>query len=155
MAAYEYAVKGLCKVPAQKVGELMEKLERSKNGLSPSSLLEASRKDGTLLHEYFDWDDTSAAEKWRMSQAQGLILNVRVVIKETDSDHEIKERGFVPTTDRKSAYVSLQTAFSNEEWKKSLLNQVKTDMETFIAKYRRLQEVQSVIAQMELVKESL
>lgn len=155
MAAYEYAVKGLCKVPAQKVGELMEKLERSKNGLSPSSLLEASRKDGTLLHEYFDWDDTSAAEKWRMSQAQGLILNVRVVIKETDSDHEIKERGFVPTPDRKSAYVSLQTAFSNEEWKKSLLNQVKTDMETFIAKYRRLQEVQSVIAQMELVKESL
>jgi hypothetical protein len=155
MAAYEYAVKGLCKVPAQKVGELMEKLERSKNGLSPSSLLEASRKDGTLLHEYFDWDDTSAAEKWRLSQAQGLILNVRVVIKETDSDHEIKERGFVATPDRKSAYVSLQTAFSNEEWKKSLLNQVKTDMETFIAKYRRLQEVQSVIAQMELVKESL
>lgn len=155
MAAYEYAVKGLCKVPAQKVGELMEKLERSKNGLSPSSLLEASRKDGTLLHEYFDWDDTSAAEKWRLSQAQGLILNVRVVIKETDSDHEIKERGFVATPDRKSAYVSLQTAFSNEEWKKSLLNQVKTDMETFIAKYRRLQEVQSVIAQMELFKESL
>ena len=152
MAAYEYAVKGLCKAPAQKVGELMEKLERSKNGLTPSSLLEASRKKGALLHDDFDWDDTVAAEKWRLTQAQRIILNVRIVIQQTDSESVEKERGFISVPGGKSAYVSLQSAFSNEEWKKHLLEQAKYDMETFIAKYRRLGELAPVIQAMNEVK---
>ena len=152
MAAYEYAVKGIYKAPAQQVGELLEKLEQSDNGLSPSTLLEASREEGSLLHDEFEWNDGIAAEKWRLSQAQKIILNIRVVIEKTDSEQERKERGFVVTPGGNSAYVSLQAAFSNEEWKNHLLNQAKEEMDMFIAKYSRLTELAPVI---EAMKKSL
>ena len=155
MAAYEYAVKGLCKAPAQKVGELLEKLEHSKNGLSPSTLLEASRKKGSLLYDDFEWNDGIAAEKWRLSQAQKIIQNVRIVIEKTDTETERKERGFVSIPGGKSAYVALQSAFSNEEWKNHLLNQAKEEMDMFIAKYSRLNELEPVIQAMKDIREKV
>ena len=56
MAAYmyEYRVKGLVKAPAQVAGEIMEQLEQSEQGLSPASLLDASRDESAPLHGEFE-----------------------------------------------------------------------------------------------------
>ena len=155
MAAYEYATKGLYKAPAQQVGELFEQLERSETGLTPKSVLDAARDKDSLIHDEFEWDNDIAAEKYRLKQAQSMILNVRVIVRET-TDQELRkewnERGFMCTPGGKSVYVTLQSALNNEEWHMHLMNQAKEEMESFIAKYRRLTELSEVIRAMQDVQ---
>ena len=146
--SYEYKVPGLQKAPAQVAGEIMAELEQSEQGLSPASLLDASRDENAPLHGEFEWDDAKAAESYRLKQAGDLIRNIRIVI---DDSQEQPERAFVNVNYGQSAYVSLQSALTNESWKESLLCSAKRDMELFRAKYRRLEELAEVLTAMQKV----
>lgn len=159
MAACSYVFKlpGLVKAPAQSVGELFERLEQSPEGLSPSSVLNASRDENSLLHDEFEWDDTAAAEKYRLGQARFLIQNLTIVTRTDDQTERQNgnDRAFVITPGYKGAYVAIDHALTNAEWRTHLLNTAKQDMDAFIAKYRRLEELASVIVQMEKVKQAV
>lgn len=149
---YEYRVNGLIKAPAQAVGELFETLEHSSVGLSPESVLNASRSEGTLLHDEFEWRDDVAAEKFRLRQAQDMIRNIRIVVEATDDNGEKvvqRERGFISSPGGKSAYVMIASAFKNDEWQAHLMEQARRDMEAFCAKYRRLEQLGPIIIEME------
>lgn len=52
--------------------------------LSPADVVETARDPSSPLHHCFDWDDTSAAESWRIEQARRLIRSVRVVVVHED-----------------------------------------------------------------------
>ena len=149
--SYEYKVNGLAKAPAQAVGELFEQLQNSEAGLTPSSVLNASRDEGSLLHSSFEWDDAVAGEKYRLNQARSIIQNVVVVEKTTDADEreKVADRAFVITPGGKSAYVALDCAMSNAKWRCHLLKLAKEDMQIFAQKYRRLSELADVIRKMD------
>jgi hypothetical protein len=81
----------------------------SKHGelLQPSDVVNAARSEDSILHKFFDWDDSHAAHAWRMTQARGLIRQFRYVITtETtqissvyyirDPDLEQGEAGYIP-----------------------------------------------------------
>lgn len=153
MAAFEYrygfaSPAGLHKVAADVVGKVCEELERSESGLTPRSLLDYSRDVNSPTHDEFEWDDSVAAEKFRLKQAHQLIIDLRIV--HDNADREVtKDRAFIVTPERKSEYVPLQKALTNDEWRIGLLAQARKDSEIFLAKYRRLEELASVNAAME------
>lgn len=71
---------------AQKVGEELEKIEYK----DAKTVLEAARKNKrSELHKCFEWDDSQAAEQYRLSQA-GLILRALVTNEEVEDEGEIK-----------------------------------------------------------------
>lgn len=144
---FEWRTPGLYKAPAQTVGEICDDLSRTPDGLTPATLLDAARDEASPLHDDFEWRDDVAAEKYRQRQAQDMIRNLRIVVKREDSTEQ-RERSFVVTGERKSIYVPLLRALSNEEWKKSLLAQAETDAQVFLAKYQRLEELQSIVTAM-------
>ena len=149
MAAFKYEFSGgsqFRKVDAQTVGEICEELEKGERGLSPQSLLDVSRDENAPLHDAFTWDDTEAAEKWRLEEARLLIANIRIV-RSTDTVERV--RGFVSTPGRKNVYVSLDTALHKEEYKNHLLEQARRDTEAYMAKYRTLAELANVITAMD------
>lgn len=154
---YEFKLSGLVKAPAQKVGELFEKLQNSPEGLSPSSVLNASRKKGSLLHDDFEWNDGVAAEKYRLQQARFIIQNIVVVTETTDKNQRTvyKDRAYVSATAKTGAYVSLNNALTNDEWRSHLLECAKNEMDVFCAKYARLSELASVVEAMKAVKEAM
>lgn len=143
MAAFEYCVPGLFKTPANIAGAECERLQNSEQGLSPATLLDASRDVNAPLHGEFEWRDDVAAEKYRLGQAQRIIQNLRIVVTRSDGTKE-HERSFVVTPGGKSVYVTLSAAMSNESWKKHLLEQAKEDATIFLSKYRRLEELSEV-----------
>lgn len=151
MAAYEYRVKGLYSAPAQAVGELFEKLEKSKAGLTPQSVVDASRDKKSLLHNEFEWDDKIAAEGYRRNQASAIIRNV-VVVKATTDEEERRVRGFVSIPGGTTNYVTIEHALKRDEWREHLMKQAKCDMLEFEAKYRVLTELADVIAAMHRVE---
>lgn len=148
MAAYEYKVKGLYKVDAQVAGEICEELQNSPQGLTPETLLEVSSDKSCPLHGEFEWRDDVAAHKYRLQQAADLIRCITVVIDTGEADKQ-NERAFVVKPGGESAYVSLRNAMSNDVWRDHLLKQAKDELRCFQGKYRRLEELAGVNAEIE------
>ena len=151
MAAFSYAyhIPGLQKNPIEVVSKVLNELASSSEGLTPKTLLEASRDVNAPLHNEFEWNDGVAAEKYREYQAQKIIQNVYIKYSTDQQEREQQERAFVPTPDRQSRYVALASALTNDEWKAHLMEEAKRDMKAFAAKYRRLTELQGLIHEME------
>ena len=141
---YKYKFDGLHKVSADIAGRICQELTETEEGLTPQKLVDVSRDENHPLHDEFEWDDSIAAEAYRITQAKQLIRDITIVKEEEQK----KDRGFVITPGGNHVYVPLNDALNNEEWKNNLLNAAKRDMIAFIAKYRRLQELTAVIEPM-------
>lgn len=48
--------------------------------LVPADVVEAARDPRSPLHSHFEWDDSTAAEKYRIEQARTLIRSVKVEV---------------------------------------------------------------------------
>ena len=148
MAAYEYKIKGIYKADAQVAGEICEELQNSPQGLTPETLLEVASDKTCPLHNDFEWRDDVAAQKYRLQQAADMIRCITIVIDNGNPDTQ-NERAFVVKGDRKSAYVSLKNAISNDVWRENLLKQAKDELRWFQGKYRRLEELAGVNAEID------
>lgn len=142
MAAYSYEfAKGfVCNTGAETVGQVIEQITKRDGQVTPSALLDASRDDSAPLHGCFEWDDSIAAERYRLHQARQMIANVRIV---QSTDTAERDRAFV-SAPKKNVYVTLESALGDEEMRKHLLKQAKEDARVFLAKYRRLTELSEV-----------
>ena len=53
--------------------------------LTPALVVDTAKDPEHPLHTRFDWDDTTAAEKYRLVQAAYIIRSVRVTVQRSDS----------------------------------------------------------------------
>ena len=100
------------------------------------------------MHNEFEWRDDVAAEKYRLTQAQGIIQNLRVVAVQADGS-EAMDRAYVVRPGGESRYVALQSALSREDWRDHLLEEARRDCRNFIGKYRRLKALAGITDAME------
>ena len=140
---YEFSISGYHKVSAQAVGEMIEELSSKGVEVTPEVLLDASRDENSLTHCEFEWDDTVAAEKYRLTQSYDLIRHIRIV-REEKKPEEYQERGFVPIPGGRNVFVPLDKALGKEEYRDFLIKQARNDMQIFLGKYRRIEELASV-----------
>lgn len=121
--------------------------------LQPKIVVDAARDDESPLHDSFDWDDSSAAEKYRLAQARNLIR--AVVTHETVGKKSVPTRVFVSLTpDRDEdgvGYRLTKSVLSDEAHRQQLLADAVAEMNRFREKYRRLSELAKVFAAMEEV----
>ena len=75
----------LFKADPEKVYEELQTLDE----ITPDSVLELARDENSVLHNEIDWNDKTAAEKWRKQQARQILCYL--VIKE-----EAPEENAVP-----------------------------------------------------------
>ena len=118
--------------------------------LDPQAVVDASRAEGAPLHGLFEWDDSVAAEKYRITQARFIIRNI-VKDEKTDGP-SVTVRKFVHVD---AGYMPIKAVMSNEELRKSLIESAFADMEAFRAKYRALSELAAVFDAMESIKAAL
>jgi hypothetical protein len=53
-------------------------------GLTAENLLRKASKKSSSLYEFFDWDNSSAGEKWRLSQARSLINEIKIIVEDKE-----------------------------------------------------------------------
>lgn len=87
----------------EKVVDSLRELERDNGRLLPGDVVEAARAPESPLHSHFNWDDSDAAEKYRLMQARTLIRTVKLEI--TVRDVPLSVVGYVrdPEADAKTA----------------------------------------------------
>lgn len=76
------------------VREELQAILDENGDLTPALVVDAARDEDHPLHDRFDWDDSDAAEKWRINQAAHLIRSVKVT-REIAPDRVIHVRAFI------------------------------------------------------------
>lgn len=86
---YSYRSGYSYKVPAQTVGKALESIEEKEGKVTSASFLEYSRPETSETHSMFEWDDSIAAEKYRLRQSAAIIGQIEVHIEYIDNQEEI------------------------------------------------------------------
>lgn len=145
--------------------ELLD-IQRMNHGLlDPVKVVEYARNPRTTLHFRFEWDDTEAAELYRIEQARKIIRMELVVVSEGDEgvmriipytgaeDGKVV-RAFVSLKrDRRAedarGYRTLISVLSDDELKWQMLEAARAEMLVFRRKYESLKALAGVFSEMD------
>lgn len=144
MSAYTWKTGAVVKTDANIAGKQFEQLEKSV-GLTPQTVLDANRAKNAPLHNEFEWDNNTAAEKYRLKQAGYLLRSICLVV-ETE-EHKAREVRAVFQTEYKGAYESIVTIYSDSEKHGALLRRALKELEAVTRKYETLSELQPIKAE--------
>lgn len=133
----------------QVVVRALERIEEEHGVITPETVVATARPASSPLHGYFEWNNTKAADKYRLWQARMLIRSVSVVY-EMDGDGK-SNRGFVNmtvTVDNKPerGYIGIARAMSDDELREQLLKQAKQEAQEWRRRYNNLTELSEVFA---------
>lgn len=105
-------------------------------------IVDAARDENTELHKCFEWDDSLAAEKWRLKQARDVVHHL-VIKEETVPEDRPEIRFFVkPKSDE--GYKPVKLVVQNEDEYKALLEKAWAELHAFKVKYSILNELQEI-----------
>ena len=129
-------------LPAQSAGEELERIERKHGRITPGNVLEESRPTGAVLHSLFEWNDSAAAEKFRLEQAREVIGNIAVV-RMIEGRPTEPVRAFVNLVpaNRERGYSSIVKVLSNREYAHQLLETALAEFQALRNKYAILVEL--------------
>lgn len=147
---YSFRVPGLFgNLSAEDAAKELEKIRSNHGELRPEYVVEDAKDENSILHDYFDWDDSSAAAKYRAQQARVLINNIKVEVKTTKVFCNVKAFVNVVTdTNKLRTYVPINEVLADNTAYADLLSQAKDDMSSFIDKYNRVSELSGVTKEM-------
>ncbi len=118
------------KEEAQGYGERLEYIASENKGkITPSLVVEDGKNKSSPFHNYFEWNDKTASEQYRLQQARNLINHIiEVVVIEGKPS---KQRSFfnVVNGGGERVYVTLNKAVTTKSYRLQLLNQLITVLE--------------------------
>ena len=133
----------------------LEAIAAKNNGLLPAkAVVEWARKNPrSELHKRFTWDDTEAAEKFRLWEARSIIARVTIEPREN-----VEVRAWVNLpSDRvgdEPAYRATVRVMSDADMRAELLASVKVELGRLRNKHADLTELASVWHEIDRVSES-
>jgi len=131
-------------VDPDEAGRFVESLIEKHGSVRPMTLVEESRPAGAVLHPVFEWDDTIAAERFRMEQGRGVLKNLVVLSPATASrPSPVELRAFVPVTvkkDEERGYVTIEEVLHNPDYLGEMLDRARRDLLSFERKYEMLKD---------------
>lgn len=133
--------------------------------LTPQIVLTAARPVDSVLHQYFEWDDSAAAEKYRLAQAGNLIRRVKIKVETSEGDtYDVRAFVHVPATANPAAdiadpddtanapsatYLPEDVARRDAVAREIVLRQMRRDWTSFKRRYEHLQEFWNLMAEEE------
>lgn len=124
---------------AQPAGEIMKQLE-AENRLTAADLVNVSRPEDAPLHDYFEWDDAKAAEKFRETQGKNLIEAVVEVIEnpsaENDGPVEVEiQKAFYAVGTGNHNYYHIDTIVQDDDKSQQLFEMAFRELKAFERRY--------------------
>ena len=139
------------KVSADVVGKEFEAIENKYGKLTSELVLQNAESKDSPIHELFDWDDSSAAYKYRLHQASVLICNLSVEVEGNAVKHPIQTRAYVDVSEDNivGTFINVTSAFKNKDTKEIVLQRAYKELQAFKIKYQSLSELSLVINDMD------
>lgn len=135
-----WRIKGIYDADAQKVAE-----EIGGGKVTPQEVLEKAKNEDSELHKCFEWDDSVAAEKYRLQQAGNIL---RMIVYQSGEKDACPVRVFQITTER-NTYQPTRLFIEQQDEYQNLLKRAKNELESFKRKYKALSELEQVFKAIE------
>lgn len=124
----------------------LKRLEQKHGIITPKAVVSYAKPKTSPLHRYFTWDDTKAAEEYRLWQAQHLVA--RVFVRVTgDDDEKPTLRAFVNirmVDDEEGravrGYVGIDVAKRSEPLKHQVLQYARDQLILWDERFGAMQE---------------
>lgn len=143
------------------VSDAIREIVETHGHVTPQLVVEAAKPKDSPLHDKFEWNNSTAAEKFRLVQAAALIRRIKVTI-EAQPQRTINVRAFVnvdklisPTDNddeievvASSVYVTVQEALTSTKYRAQLLTDCARDIAAFRSKYAALEEAAGILSAM-------
>lgn len=135
----------------------LEKLEQKYNGmLNPKDVVREASKNTSPLHNWFDWSDDEAGEKWRLHQARMLINHIKVKVMFEGNNKEYRKYLNVSVEGENSRmYVTTDKILQNEDLKVQVLRKALMEAEYWKRSYEDYQELEDIFKGIDKTKKKL
>ncbi len=97
------------------------------NEVTPDMVVEEARKPDNPLHECFDWNDDTAAEKWRKHTARLLIGSIVVNITISEPE-EVRAFINIKVENEGQSYCGIMDVMKDDEKMKIIIRQAKAKL---------------------------
>lgn len=145
-------------VSADIVGKEIEKIERENGEVTSRSLVDAARPTTSALHDLFEWDDTKAAESYRIHQAGKVLCSLSIVCEDTPEPTTV--RAYMNVADeadnptrRTGSFINMQDAFSDKKKRDLILRVAIRELKELRKKYEVLTELAYVFEAIDRLEE--
>jgi hypothetical protein len=119
--------------------KLLTKMARQNGGvLKVEDVLNEARDEGSILHKHFEWDDSEAAQKYRLQQARALIQRCKITLIDSAP---VEIRAFVSLpVDRESGggYRLTSEVMSDARMKEEMLRDIQLTISRWTQKLHLL-----------------
>jgi len=111
-------------------------------------VLEEAKSPGSPLHDFFEWKDRVAGEKWRLQQARHLIAAVRVYVVDSEGKKFPMRRFVSVSVDGDDGpvrrYTSVFRVLKDHDFRTQQIEQAVADLENWLKRYHAYSELKSV-----------
>lgn len=136
-------IKGAGQANPQVIGEALAAIAEKHGGqLHAKDVLEEARSKQHPLNVHFEWNDSIAAEHYRVDQARNIIRIVRV---EDDNSQDGTSRAFISINDGETAYRPLALVQRSADLQRALLRQAQKELDAFERRYRDLADICKIV----------
>jgi hypothetical protein len=125
-----------------------------RGALTPQAVLERARNEESPLHACFTWDDTEAAEQWRLTEARRLIIKVKVEVQARANEPPIRVRAYTSLLSDRiggGGYQSTVAVMSDATQRAEVLRTALAELQALQRKYRHLSELSMVMQEIDRV----
>lgn len=133
---YQFRTIQFAAIDPQEAGDHLETLiDKHKERLGYEEIVADARGARSPLHAYFEWDNSAAAEKHRMRQAQ--ILTRSLFTKPTGKKKGTRAFVFVnhPDHDGKRVLLTMHSAMRRPEMRDQVLERAVREFENWYSRY--------------------
>jgi len=107
---------------AQIFGEFIDRLSRkTKNSVDPDDIINAARDEKSPIHDFFEWDDSIAAEMYRKHQARHMISHINVIVVSDGEEKPIRAFMNVEYLDKKNTYVPTRIVAKTQDLRSQII----------------------------------
>lgn len=136
------------KVKASVVGEVVEKIEERDGNITKEAFLDESRPEESPTHSMFEWNDTIAAEKYRLEESRHIINALQIIY--TDSkDNDVKIPAVINVTSTMPAktaqYRNIVDALSEKESRDLIISRLQREVDQLIERNRHIEELADIL----------
>jgi hypothetical protein len=135
-----------------------ERVRTSHGGLlRAEDVVDAARDEATALHSLFTWDDSVAAEKWRLTQARQIIrVFIHKALPADDDEKGKPVRVYISPPEQRSlggGYLTFDSVKDDPDRRRQMARQLVSDLKRIAnsPQYAGFEELQGLLREVGVV----
>ncbi|KKL74096.1 hypothetical protein LCGC14_2068310 [marine sediment metagenome] len=132
-------------------GRELDRLTKMNGGLTAEAVVDSARGRSSPLHDFFEWDDSAAAERYRQEQARHLMRCVVVLYDDPEIKSDQPIRAFIafetpPEGVRDDGrYIAMHRILTHAELREQLVDEALVEHVRWEKRYAHLRELAEIV----------